>query len=61
MSLPQTTAQVRITCQSWQEGQIAGEVNAGNYQWDFEWRFRLPQYPNIFSTSKCNFTVFEFD
>ncbi len=40
MPIPQTTAQVKITCQCWQEGKIQGEVNAGSYQWDFEWRFR---------------------
>ncbi len=40
MSIPQTIAQVRITYQCWQKGKMVGEVNAGSYQWDFEWRFR---------------------
>ncbi len=40
MSIPQTTAQVTITHQCWQTGKIAGEVNAGNFLWNFEWRFR---------------------
>ncbi len=43
MSIPQTTAQVTITRQCWQTGKIAGEVNAGNFQWNFEWRFRQGQ------------------
>lgn len=38
--LPQTTAHVRITHQSWQQGAIAGEVRAGEYEWQFQWRFR---------------------
>jgi Protein of unknown function (DUF3146) len=39
--LPQTTAHVRITYQSWQQGAIAGEVIAGEYIWHFQWQFRL--------------------
>lgn len=38
--LPETTAYVRITGQSWQQGKIEGEVRAGNYDWQFEWCFR---------------------
>ncbi len=39
--LPQTTAYVRITRQSWQQGKIEGEVRANHFEWQFEWRFRL--------------------
>ncbi len=38
--LPQTTAHVRITHQSWQNGRIEGEVRANDYEWQFQWRFR---------------------
>jgi len=38
--LPQTTAHVRITAQSWQEGHIRGQVCASKYQWDFCWHFK---------------------
>lgn len=38
--LPQTTAYVRITYQSWQQGRIDGEVRANEYEWHFQWRFR---------------------
>jgi Protein of unknown function (DUF3146) len=38
--LPETTAHVRITGQSWQQGQIEGEVRASSYEWQFQWRFR---------------------
>ncbi len=38
--LPQTTAYVRITQQSWQQGTIAGEVRANQFEWQFEWCFR---------------------
>lgn len=37
--LPETTAYVRITHQSWQQGRIEGEVRASDYQWQFQWRF----------------------
>lgn len=40
MRLPETTANVRIIQQSWQIGKIEGEVSAGKYQWQFQWRFR---------------------
>lgn len=38
--LPETTAHVRITRQSWQHGRIEGEVRASDYEWQFQWRFR---------------------
>ena len=38
--LPQTTAHVRVTRHSWQDGQIAGEVIASKYVWQFQWEFR---------------------
>ncbi|HEY9625141.1 MAG TPA: DUF3146 family protein [Crinalium sp.] len=38
--LPETTAHVRITRQSWQQGQIEGEVRASSYEWQFQWRFK---------------------
>jgi hypothetical protein len=38
--LPNTTAHVRVTRHSWQEGQIAGEVIASQYVWQFQWEFR---------------------
>jgi hypothetical protein len=39
-SLPETIAHVRIFQQSWQKGQIVGEVNAATYSWQFYWHFR---------------------
>lgn len=38
--LPETTAYVRITGQSWQQGRIEGEVQAAAYAWQFQWCFR---------------------
>ena len=38
--LPNTTAYVRITHQSWHQGKIEGEVRASDYEWQFQWRFR---------------------
>jgi hypothetical protein len=38
--LPETTAYVRITRQSWQQGKIEGEVRANQYEWQFQWCFR---------------------
>jgi hypothetical protein len=38
--LPETTAYVRITRQSWQAGILEGDVSAGDYAWQFQWRFR---------------------
>ncbi len=38
--LPETTAYVRITHQSWHEGTIAGEVSASPYEWQFQWCFK---------------------
>lgn len=40
MRLPETTAYVRITLHSWQQGKMEGEVQAANYQWRFQWHFR---------------------
>lgn len=41
--LPATTAHVRITHQSWQNGKIEGEVSANEFEWRFYWRFRKGQ------------------
>ncbi|QFZ92626.2 DUF3146 family protein [Synechococcus elongatus] len=38
--LPTTTAHVRITRQSWEEGCLDGEVRAAAFEWSFIWRFR---------------------
>lgn len=38
--LPETTAYLRVTHQSWQQGILAGEISAGSYQWQFQWQFR---------------------
>jgi hypothetical protein len=38
--LPETIAHVRITRQSWQQGQIDGEVSASHYVWQFQWCFK---------------------
>jgi Protein of unknown function (DUF3146) len=38
--LPETTASVRITRQSWQHGFLEGEVSAGEFEWHFQWHFR---------------------
>lgn len=38
--LPYTTAYLRVTNHSWHEGQIAGEVVASTYVWQFEWQFK---------------------
>jgi hypothetical protein len=40
LAKPQTTAQVRITQYSWEQGAIGGEVQAGDYTWSFRWQFR---------------------
>lgn len=40
MSVPKTTAYVRILRQSLWDGQIEGEVSAGSYEWSFQWQFR---------------------
>ncbi len=42
-NLPKTTAYIRITQQSWQQGQMEGEVRAAEYQWRFKWYFRRGQ------------------
>jgi hypothetical protein len=38
-SLPETTAYVRITHQSWQQGRLEGQVHASEYAWEFQWQF----------------------
>jgi len=38
--LPKTTAYVRITDRSWHHGILEGEVAAGDFAWQFQWRFR---------------------
>jgi hypothetical protein len=38
--LPETTAHVRVTGQSWLKGTLEGEVTAGSFEWHFQWRFR---------------------
>lgn len=40
LSLPQTTAHVRITHHSWSHGKIEGEIQANDYEWHFQWNFR---------------------
>jgi Protein of unknown function (DUF3146) len=47
--IPQTTAYITITNHSWSQGKIAGEVRAGDLQWQFEWCFNggnLLVYPS---------------
>ncbi len=46
--LPETTAHVRILRQSWQQGQIEGEVGANQFEWQFQWYFRQPEQPHTF-------------
>lgn len=41
--LPDTTAHVSITRQSWKLGQLEGEVQVSTYQWQFQWSFRQKQ------------------
>lgn len=41
--LPETTAYVKITQHSWQQGRIEGEVQAADYRWQFQWSFRKGQ------------------
>lgn len=43
MNRPETTAYVRITQHSWQQGKISGEVHAAEYHWQFQWCFREGQ------------------
>lgn len=38
--LPETTAYVKITRQSWELGFFEGEVTAGSFNWHFQWHFR---------------------
>ncbi|MGB0563184.1 MAG: DUF3146 family protein [Spirulinaceae cyanobacterium] len=39
----QTIAHVRVMQQSWQQGKLQGEVEAGDYVWQFQWWFRQGQ------------------
>jgi hypothetical protein len=39
-SLPHTTAYLRVTRQSWQQGFLEGEVVANQYVWQFQWQFK---------------------
>jgi hypothetical protein len=39
MSFPETIVEVKITSQCWYKREIKGEVNAGDYQWNFQWHF----------------------
>jgi len=39
-SLPQTQARLRVTSHSWPKGLLAGDVQAGGYEWQFQWHFR---------------------
>lgn len=39
-NLTETIAYVRVTRQSWQQATIEGEVSAGDFEWQFQWRFR---------------------
>lgn len=41
--LPETTAYVSITQQSFQSGKIEGEIQAAEYQWQFQWHFYQKQ------------------
>ncbi|KKJ00930.1 DUF3146 family protein [Prochlorothrix hollandica] len=34
-----TTAHVRIIRQSWSDGTLEGEVQAGAFEWQFQWNF----------------------
>ena len=48
--LPETTAHVRITHQSWSQGSLEGEVRANEYVWQFQWKFqggRLSVQPSL--------------
>ena len=38
--IPTTTAHVRVTQHSWQQGTLKGEVIAGEFVWQFQWSFR---------------------
>ncbi len=38
--LPETTAYVRITGQSWHKGTLEGEVRASDFEWQFCWCFQ---------------------
>jgi hypothetical protein len=40
---PTTIAHVRVFRQSWREGYLAGEVQAGHLCWEFRWHFHQGQ------------------
>lgn len=42
--MPQTKAHLRVTTHSWPGGFLAGEVRAGDYEWQFHWNFRGGNY-----------------
>ncbi len=49
-SIPETTAHLRVTSFSWQEGVMCGDVEAAHYQWTFQWCFsqgRLSVHPSL--------------
>ncbi len=35
-----TTAHVRVTGQSWEEGVLRGDVSTPSFTWEFQWHFR---------------------
>lgn len=37
---PQTLAHVRVIRQSWEDGYLSGEIEAGSFRWSFSWNFR---------------------
>jgi Protein of unknown function (DUF3146) len=39
--LPTTTAHLRVTRQSWEDGCLEGELEASGFHWSFIWRFRV--------------------
>ncbi|NJN61632.1 MAG: DUF3146 family protein [Coleofasciculaceae cyanobacterium RL_1_1] len=40
MKLPQTKAFLRVTDRCWERGFLAGDITAGSFSWQFQWRFR---------------------
>jgi len=40
MTLPQTEAFLRVTDRCWDRGFLEGEIAAGSFTWQFQWRFR---------------------
>ena len=49
--IPETTAHVRVTQHSWQFGRVIGEVTAGEFCWDFQWRCREGHFELIVEPS----------